>query len=252
MILAKTWASGRNSSVPGFSALSDEAQRSGYRVADVGEQVLVGEFAALGPPGGARGVDDGGQVGRADRGGALADGLLADLGAGLDEGVHRRPLARLDHPHVLQGGHPVTELADQALEGGRLDEGGPRAGVAQDPFGLLGRGGLVDGHGHRARAPDRVVDQRPLVPGVRHQRHPVAGLDPGRDQPLGDRHHLVPELLGGHVRPLPGQARGSRPAQHHGLRLLGGPAEDGLGEIRGRGDLHQGGNTEFAHSFSSG
>ena len=48
-------------------------QRAEERVAHGGEQVLVGELAALGPPGGARGVDDGGQVGRLGRGGALGD-----------------------------------------------------------------------------------------------------------------------------------------------------------------------------------
>ena len=179
--------------------------------------------------------------------------LVLDRGAGLGQRGQRRRLRmpRLDPPDVLERRDPVPEPVDELLVGGRLDEAGPRARVAEDPLGLLGRGGLVDRHGDRARGPDRVVDQRPLVPGVRHQRNPVPGLDAGRDQPLGQRGDLVPELAGGHVRPLPGQARGSRPAQHHRLRLLGGPAEDDLGEIRGGGDLRQGRNAVLVHGASS-
>ena len=158
--------------------------------------------------------------------------------------------ARLDPPDVLERRDPVPEPLDDLLEGSRLDEAGPRARVGQDPLGLLGRGRLVDRHDGRARGPDRVVDQRPLIPGVRHQRDPVPGLDARRDQALGQRGDLVPELAGGHVGPLPGQASGSRPAQHHRLRLLGRPAEDDLGEIRGGGDLRQGRNAVLAHGAS--
>ena len=43
---------------------------------------------------------------------------------------------------------------------------------------------------------------------------------------------------------------GSRTAQHNRLRLLGGPAEDSLGEIRGGGDLGQGGNAVLVHGTS--
>ena len=42
-----------------------------------------------------------------------------------------------------------------------------------------------------------------------------------------------------------------RAAHQHGLRLLRGAPEDGAGEIRGRRDLGQGRNAEFAHDISS-
>ena len=48
---------------------------------------------------------------------------------------------------------------------------------------LLGAGGLVDRDGDRAGRPDRVVEQRPLVPGAAHQRDPVAGPMPAAISP---------------------------------------------------------------------
>ena len=58
-----------------------------------------------------------------------------------------------------------------------------RAGVAEDPLDLLGRGGLVDRHGHRARGPDREVDQRPLVAGLATSARP--GRRPRCPRPSG-------------------------------------------------------------------
>ena len=65
MTRAKTCASGRNSSVDAALGGVDRRQRPHERVPHGGEQVPVGELASLGPPGGPRGVDDGGDVGRA-------------------------------------------------------------------------------------------------------------------------------------------------------------------------------------------
>jgi hypothetical protein len=56
----------------------DDRQRAEEGVAHVGEQVLMRQLAALGPPGGARGVDDRGHVGRLGRAGPLGDYLVAD------------------------------------------------------------------------------------------------------------------------------------------------------------------------------
>ncbi len=61
----------------------------------------MGELAALGPPGRARGVDDGGQVGRLGRAGALGDDLVLDSGAGLGQRGQRRFGARLDPPDSM-------------------------------------------------------------------------------------------------------------------------------------------------------
>src|SRR5262249_44768108 len=81
---------------------------------------------------------------------------------------------------------------------------------------LLGAGGFVDRHGDRADGPDRVVDQRPLVPGLGHQPDPLARLDARRDQALRDVGHLPGELPGGHVGP--GVA--DPPAEQHEVRWL--------------------------------
>src|SRR6516225_1001764 len=135
---------------------------------------------------------------------------------------------------MLDRGYPVAELVDDLLEADRLHEAGARARIAEYPLGLLSRGCLVDRHGDRASGPDRVVDQGPLVRGMRYQRDPVASTDPGGDQPLGERDDLVGELARGHVDPLPGQAVRTGPAQHYRPRLLVRPAEDDIGEIRGR------------------
>ena len=211
-----------------------QGQRAEKGVPHVGQEVLVGQLAALGASGGARGVDDRGQVGRPGRGRPAGDDLITDVGARRAQRVE----VLLDLPQVRQRGHPVPEAADGVPVGGGFDEAGPRARVGEDPFGLLGGGGLVDRHGDGARGPDGVVDQRPLVPGVRHQRDPVPGLDAGRDQSIGHRDDLAGELARGHVRPFTGNpGRPGRASKHHGLGLLGGPAEHDISEVRGRGDL---------------
>ena len=97
------------------------------------------------------------------------------------------------------GGPPG--LADPGEVVGALGHDGPGAGVLEDPADLLGRRGLVDRHGDGAGEPDRVVEQGPLVAGLRQQGDAVAGLDAGRDQTLGDGTDLVVELGGGDVDP---------------------------------------------------
>ena len=210
MIRAKTCASGRNSSVPASSGPGEGHQRAEERVAHGGQQVLVGKLAALGPPGGARGVDDGGQVGSLGRRGSRGDrpGRRPRTPASVSESSDAASDRRVDPPDVLERRTRSRNPSMACLEGGRLDEAGPCARVAEDPLGLFRRGRFVDRHDDRARRPDGVVDQRPLVPGMRHQGHPVPGLDAGRDQALGQRGDLVPELAGRYVRPLPGRARG--------------------------------------------
>ena len=77
---------------------------------------------------------------------------------------------------------------------------------------LLGRGGLVDRHGDRAGGPDREVEQRPLVAGARHQADPVARLDAGGDQALGERRAPRRGTRGGDVVPaVAGPAAERRP-----------------------------------------
>ncbi len=101
--------------------------------------------------------------------------------------------AGLDLPHVLERGQPVAHRLDGGRVGVRLHDAGGGARVAEDPLHLLRRTGLVHRHGDRARAPDREVQQRPLVARAGHQADPVARLDPGGDQPLRGRVHLGEE-----------------------------------------------------------
>ena len=82
-----------------------------------------------------------------------------------------------------------------------LDDAGDRAGVGEDPRDLLGAGRLVDRHGDRAGRPDRVVDQRPLVPGPAHQRRPGRPARCRRRSGRGRGDHLVAELGAGDVDP---------------------------------------------------
>ena len=91
-------------------------------------------------------------------------------------------------------------------------------------------------HCNAARGPDGVVDQRPLIAGMRHQPDPVAWPDAGGDEPLSQsgpvgaelrRRHILPVILG---RPL---------AQNGHARLRLRPAEDHVREARGGRNLRQ-------------
>jgi hypothetical protein len=215
-------------------------ERALDRVACVGEQVEVGDLAALGAAGGARGVDDRGQVRRRASGPALPELLVGDIAR-----VQGQAVRVVDHPEVVQGG----DRADQVRVRAGLGERGPGPGVGQDPVDLLGRGGLVDRDRDRAGGPDRVVDQGPFVPRARHQRDPVAGLDARGHEALGQGRHLVAELPGGDVVPAAVSA-GRRLAHDHRARVLAGAREDHIGEAsRGR-DIHEGGNAVLAHDAS--
>ncbi|GAA3145722.1 hypothetical protein GCM10020001_081010 [Nonomuraea salmonea] len=199
------------------------------------QQVVVRDAAALGPPGGARGVDDGGEVGGGDLLPARLDVGLGDA-AGLQRAVH--PPQRLELGRGLLDGLLVrVELDERRL--GRA--------VGDDPPDLLDGGGLVDRHGDGADRPDGVVDERPLVAGARHERDPVAVLDAGRDQALGHLDHLVAELGRGHHRP----ARLGLAPHHHDARLLLRAPEDGVGQAGGGRHIDQDGDAVLAHELNS-
>ncbi len=255
MIRANECASGRNSRVAADD-LEHLHERALDRVPDVGEQVAVGDLASLGAACGARGVDDRREVSRLARGTVLLELLVGDAGT---VRAGDRAVRALDQPDVLDGGD--VGLADRVGVRLRLGERGTGARVAQDPLDLLGRRGLVDRHGDRARGPDRVVDQGPLVPRPRHQRDPVARADAGRDEPLGQGRHLVAELPGGDVTPSARPARFAwrsgrcrpaavEPAHHDRVRLAGGAGEHHVGKAGRRGDVDQGGDAVLAHDVS--
>ena len=232
-------------------------------VADLGQHVAVRQLAALGPPGGTRRVDDGGQVAGGGGGYALAHhvvthgltvggqgvqagGLAARLLRRPADGRGRQP--GLDAPDMFQGTEPVAQPGNDPLVRHGLHEDRLGAGVAHDPLDLLGRGCLVDRHADRACGPDRVVDDRPLVPRAGHQADPVAGSDPGGDQPLGQGRHLIAELADRDVLPA-SCAAGA--AQRDLLRIGGGAPGYDLGEAGRIGDLHESWDGVLTHEAVS-
>ncbi len=122
---------------------------------------------------------------------------------------------------------PVTTAdPDPGGVGGVLHHDGAGAGVGQDVGDLVGGGGLVDRDRDRAREPDGVVEQRPLVAGARQQPDPVAGVDARGDEALRDGRDLREELRGGDVEPpVSGAAR-----ERDRVRVLGRVADDVVGE----------------------
>jgi hypothetical protein len=221
-------------------AVEEDAGYLGDDVADVGQEVPVGEHAALGAAGGAGGVDDRGEVVGPAGGAALLD-VHVGVGAERVQGVERAFLG-VDGPHVLD---LRAEAFDHRGHLGVLDDDGDGAGVLEDELRLVGGGGLVDGDGDGAGGPDRVVQEGPLVAGGGHEGDPVAGLDPGRGQALRGGDDLGAELDGRDV--LPGRA------------LVEGPHEEDRGGVvlsrvpqRGEGVVfvghsHHGGDGELAH-----
>ena len=109
------------------------------------------------------------------------------------------------------------------------------------------RGRLVDRHGDRAGGPDGEVEHRPLVAGLRHQRDPVAGLDPGRDQPLGQGPTSARKVAAVTSCHWPSSVR-RRSMTSSGRRC--DPGDHDVGEVGLGGYLGQGGDAEGLHVIS--
>ena len=123
---------------------------------DLGDQVAVGQLAALRPPGGAGGVDQGGEVvgahGRAP-GVHLVGGRV---GPERDDRVDRAGTGAAGAParsarRARSAGRATAHALDERPVLVRLDDGGGRLRVREDPLDLLGRGRLVDRHRDAAR-----------------------------------------------------------------------------------------------------
>ncbi len=215
----------------------EEPFELGDRDAQLVLEVVVGEHAALGPPGRAGGVDQRREVVRARRRTAFLELRVADAGAEPPD-LGDRPT--LERPDVGELGQAPAHGPDAGQVGRVLHHDRPRPGVREDPLDLLLRRRLVDRHGRRAGEPDRVVEQGPLVARARDQGHPVAGLDAGRDQALRHGRHLVEEGRTGDVRP---SSVGVGTAELHRVRRLCCIADDVVGEVarRGHGDGLRGG-----------
>ena len=184
MIRANTCASGRNSSVEA-SSVSNSSLELVDRDAELEHEVAVGEHAALGPAGRPRRVDQGRQVERGRGRPARLQLVVGDV-ARRGGSARRSALSSIDQTWFSSSSPARTSAI-------RARWPAPSATTARAPESrriqrdLLGGRGLVDRYRDRAGEPDRVVEQRPLVAGPRDQGDPVAGLDAGRDQTLGDR-----------------------------------------------------------------
>ncbi len=236
---------GREEEQHGALAGAEERAEALHHVAAFGEEVAVGQHAALGAAGGARGVDDRRRVVGVGEGAALLDLGVGDLRAG---GLQRVQRPLLDLPDLAQLRQPVAQRGHGRAVAGALHDDGDGAGVAEDPLDLLGGAGLVHGDGDAARGPDREVDQHPLVAGAGDQGDPVAGADAGRDEALGRGPDLREELGRGHVLP---PAVGGLAAHDGGVGMLSGVAADEIRQVPVRRDLVQGRKAELAQDCCS-
>ena len=183
--------------------------------------------------------------------------VLTRLGAdiGDDQLEERRTVATpldlatlIEHPQFTH--RSVGAGRDDALGVARRlghEDLGPR--VFDDPGDLLRRRRLVHRHGHRTGEPDRVVEERPLVPGPGDEGDAVAGFEAGGDQSLRDLSYLGQELRGGDVLPL---LRARRPArEHHGVRGLRRVADHVVGEVARRRHADRQGSGELTQGATS-
>jgi hypothetical protein len=174
------------------------------------DEVGVGEDDALGVAGGPRGVDDGGDVRRLERGEAplpLRPGRPRRVG-----GQPARQLAvHLDHLHAL------GEVRGQP---GIAHDREPGPAVGDDLGRRLRGGGRIDRDGYRGGGLDAEVGQDPLDPVLGEEDDRLPRLDALLDQGSPDPEHAGPALLP--AQRLPG---GAVPAMEEGgrappLRLL--------------------------------
>ena len=210
--------------------------------ADLGDEVGVGQLAALGTSGGAGCVDQRREIVRPGRRAALVHLRGGHRGPAGGQHLHRTgPVALgLDPPDVLGG-------VLRARHGRRvpvvLDDHGLRAGVREDPRDLFRRRGLVDRDGHGARDDDRIVEQGPLIARAGEQADAVSRLDPGRDQAAGDGDDLGREGGVRDIRPSVAHP----PAERDGPGVLVGEGEHGVGHGVAVVHAHARGDTELAH-----
>ena len=112
-----------------------------------------------------------------------------------------------------------------------------------DPLHLLGRRGLVDRHRDGAGGEDGVVDEQPLEAGRGHERHPVAGLDPGGDEALGEGADAAVALADREVDE--GVVLADR--HHRAHRLVTEATQHRFEQVRGRRELLEGSSGDLLH-----
>ena len=179
---------------------------------DVGHDVAVREHHALGVAGGARRVDERGQVARLRLRGAAPHGLRDRAASG------SRPRARTSsRVSVSAAGSAGRRPCGPRAAGAAPGRGSPATfrswagvettqhlglAVVQDVERLRRRQRGVDGHHHRARGEGGQVGERPLGPVLGEERHAVALLDAQRAQAQRRLLHRAPELVRADVPPL--------------------------------------------------
>ncbi len=181
--------------------------------------VAMREHHALGPAGGARGVDDGGEVAvdraRVARRATGGDGVVE----GAVDGRPRRSAVgnaagdAADPQAGLDGGAPVTLCGVRAGDGAEhpmepaVADHVAHAAVAQDVGDLVVLAGRVDHGDDPARLEHAPQRDHLLDRVVEHDRHPVAAGEPGALQPGGER-VAEPVDLAERVRLAPEDDRG--------------------------------------------
>jgi hypothetical protein len=177
----------------------DEAGPSGEQDVALGREVGVGDHTALGAPGGAGGVGDGGDRARCHREAVAVHQIVGDAAPQFGQLPYA---AVVELPDAAQRRRRVAHRAHRHGVLLVLDDYRHHLRVGQDPAHLLGGGGGVDGHDLGADRPQRVAEQRPLVAGAGHHRDPVVEPYAVGQQALGQGPHLVAEGGGGDGGPL--------------------------------------------------
>ena len=170
---------------------------------DVGQQGAVAEHHRARAAGGARGVEQRRQALGVDQRGVLAAALGPQVVVGALAGSQRRTghddagydgaleqLGRQRPPGPVGGpgqlGLEPRDAGAHHAHGRLVDQHQPRTGVGEHPGDLLGGGPRVQRDRDGLHAQDREVGDDQLGAVDHGQRHPVAGDDSGRDQPVGD------------------------------------------------------------------
>ena len=157
---------------------------------------------ALGRAGGARGVDDrgdvverrrrsvGGEIGWSGRGevGIVRDGIAGDVGL-------------LEHHDVLERGQRLADLEEPLEETGVLDDGQLGLAVVDEVFDLLGRGRVVDRNRRGSEEQYGEVERVELGTVAQHQHDGVALADTERFESGHESRCEIGDVVQGPRRP---------------------------------------------------
>ena len=115
-----------------------------------------------------------------DRVGTLAEQPASPVGDLVER--NRVLVCPVDDDPVLELGHGRSGTADGRQLLAVVADEGKRTRVGYDVGALLRRARLVDRHDDRAHRREGVVAECPLEPRTAYDRHPVASLDPEREE----------------------------------------------------------------------